>query len=521
MDNAISEKCSVVWFKRDLRCDDHVPLELASTRGTVLPLYILEDELWQQPDRSLRQWHFVHSSLCELREQLALLGQSLIVRSGDAVKVLNDLRVQIPYLNLLSHEETGTRWTRTRDQRVSEWCKSVGIHCCEFPSNGVVRGLKSRDNWAALRDQRMREPLCPSPVKIAGVPNLEAGEIPKCPESGLEEKEFAQCATQEGGRTHGLKTLASFLDHRARYYNASISKPGPSIHDCSRLSAHLCYGTLSLREVEQALRARQIALSRSSEDNISYFRRSLASFQSRIAWRCHFTQKLEDHPQIETACMHPAFEGMREPHFDQMRFRAWREGKTGYPLIDACMRSLHQTGWLTFRMRAMLISFASYNLWLDWRPTAHFLAQMFTDYEPGIHYPQVQMQSGVTGINALRMYNPVKQSLELDPDGAFIRRFVPELADVPAPWVHRPWEMPADLERECRCRLGIDYPRPIVELAATTRAARAAIGHIHQAPKFKENARAIYDKLGSRKKAQKPKTYKRGHHPDQLQLDWS
>lgn len=490
----------IVWFKRDLRVEDHLPLATAAKSGRVLPLYIVEDELWRQPDRSLRQWQFARDSLLELRHALAELGQPLLVRAGDALEVFERLREQLRFQRLLSHEETGTSWTRSRDQRVAKWCQEREIHWREFPSNGVVRGLKSRDDWAGIRDQRMRQPVCRPPEKIIGSADWSKGAIPHCASDDLKTRPFATCQTQRGGRSEGLKLLESFLHVRARHYNGSLSRPMPSPKFCSRLSAHLCFGTLSLREVEQKLSARRNQLMSAPAALARPWRGSLASFQSRIAWRCHFTQKLEDHPSVEFQCLHSAFEGLREPHFDQKRFDAWREGQTGYPLVDACMRWLHESGWLTFRMRAMLAAFASYHLWLDWRPTSLFLAQMFTDYEPGIHYPQFQMQSGVTGINATRMYNPTKQAAELDEEGAFIREYVPELARVPTTWIHRPWEMPANVEREIGCQIGRDYPAPIVEHSRALSFARGELAAARRSSGFKEEARRIFDKLGSRKK---------------------
>jgi deoxyribodipyrimidine photo-lyase len=221
-------------------------------------------------------------------------------------------------------------------------------------------------------------------------------------------------------------------------------------------------------------------------------------------------QKLEQQPEMETRCLHPVFEGMREPYFNPAFLTAWQEGKTGYPLVDACMRSLHRNGWINFRMRAMLVSFASYDLWLDWRLTAPFLARLFTDYEPGIHYAQFQMQSGVTGMNAIRLYNPIKQSEEHDPEGVFIRKYVPELKDVPEEFIHEPWLMaePPD-----------NYPAPIVDHEIVSRFAREQIKQRRQAAGFKTVAKKLVKELGSRrKKSTKTKKLKPDKNPSQLDL---
>ena len=335
----------------------------------------------------------------------------------------------------------------------------------------------------------MQAPIIYPPAVLIPVTGLFSAELPAKNHPMLGGLDIG--AVQAGGRTEALRTLDSFLSERSRRYMQTISKPGVSARHCSRLSAHITFGTLSVREVEQATRAKLALLRDDSSPDAASLSRNLSAFLSRLAWHCHFIQKLEQRPDIEFTCMHSAFEGMREPHFREDFFEAWKTGQTGYPLVDACMRSLHDNGWITFRMRAMLVSFASYHLWLDWRKSAPFLAQLFTDYEPGIHYSQFQMQSGVTGINAVRMYNPIKQSLDHDPQGRFIRRYVPELQAVPDGFIHEPWRMDAPPPH---------YPAPIVEHEAAIKHARTEITKRWRQEGFREESTRLNQQLGSRNK---------------------
>jgi deoxyribodipyrimidine photo-lyase len=488
----------VVWFKRDLRLHDHAPLCAAAGRGPLIPLYVVEPELWRRPDASFRHWRFIRDSLADLDAALRPFGGALILRRGDILEVLADLERCHGRYALWSHEETGNDWTFQRDRHVSAWCRERGIVWTETPSNGVVRRLGSRDGWATRRDTVMRAARRAQPRTLHFVTPASA-----CIDAAAALEDIAPEASpsppiasvQRGGRREGLGVLASFLDSRSSRYMRTISKPGVSARHCSRLSPHIAYGTLSVREIDQAAAARIDALMAaaspygSGDPGGADWARQLQAFRSRLAWRCHFVQKLEQQPSIESRCMHPAFEGMREADHREDLFTAWCEGRTGYPLVDACMRSLAANGWINFRMRAMLVAFASYHLWLDWRRTAPVLARLFTDYEPGIHYSQFQMQSGVTGINAVRIYNPVKQSLEHDPEGRFIRRYLPELRDLPVEALHQPWRTASPPQA---------YPSPVVDHEQAAREARRRMTTYRHGEGFHERSREVFQRLGSR-----------------------
>ena len=497
---------NIVWFKRDLRVHDHLPLALASAHGSVVPLYVVEPEYWRLPDVSRRHWQFIHDSLAELNAELNARGAALICRTGRALEVLEDLRQKFGNVTLWSHEETGNDWTFRRDRAVSAWCKAHEIKWHQTPSNGVIRGLKDRDGWSARRDKRMAEPVIPAPATLMIPKDVAADNLPSKDHSMFGEPAES---VQSGGRLEGLRVLTSFLKERANKYMMTISKPGISARHCSRLSAHIAYGTLSVREIEHATKMRISELTIEADAASNSMRKNLNAFLSRLAWRCHFVQKLEQQPSIEFHCMHSAFEGMREPHFREDLFDAWATGHTGYPLIDAAMRSLHANGWINFRMRALLVSFASYHLWLDWRRTAPHLARLFTDYEPGIHFSQLQMQSGVTGINTLRIYNPIKQSIDHDPEGKFIRRYVPELSGISTQWIHEPWRLPEPPR---------SYAKPLVDHDTAIRIARERIAACRKSPNFKDDARHIQETLGSRAKqpSRKPRLIK---NKSQLSFD--
>ena len=480
----------IVWFKRDLRVDDHEALFTAAQSGPVIPLYIIEPDLWRQPDMSSRHWEFVKDSLISLNHALTAIGQPLVIRVGPAEEVLKRLCHQYPICKINSHMETGNNWTYQRDRRVKQCLQALNVEWLEYRQQGVIRGHCNRDNWAAHWEAFMSASQYPVPT-LESV-DISSMDIPLYPAKDII---MANCADrQPGGRDIAEKTLNSFLKFRGKRYNFEISSPAKAASAGSRLSPHLAWGSLSMREVVQKTRE----TFKSTTD--PQWKKALSAFESRLHWHCHFIQKLESEPRIEFENLHQATVNLRDTNCDQTRLLAWSEGKTGWPLVDACMRMLNQTGWINFRMRAMLMSVASYQLWLHWREPALHLARQFVDYEPGIHYPQIQMQSGTTGINTLRIYNPVKQSMQLDPHGHFIRKWLPELRHVSETWIHTPWQMSASLQDSFKVKIGSGYPAPLVDHEVAARQAKAKLSDSRKTSKARQESLSILNKHGSRSK---------------------
>lgn len=492
---------NVIWFKRDLRIDDHRPLVEAARRGRCLPVYLVEPELWQQPDAARRHQDFILECLADLDRALRCRGQGLLLLEGDWQHSFERLRQHYGMTALYAHQETGNGWSFERDRNVRTWCRQQGIAFHEYPQFGVVRGLRQRDGWARRWEAFMAEPALAPPERL--VPLVET-QPPGDPFARVRSIDAAPCpGRQRGGLIRAEAVLEDFLERRGEAYRGGISSPLVAADACSRLSPHIAWGAISLRRIVQSARARrQVA----REVGETRWAASLAQFDRRLHWHCHFIQKLEQRPAIEFNNVHSGFDGMRENDFDGERFAAWAAGRTGYPLIDACMRALIDEGWINFRMRAMLMSFAAYPLWLHWRQPALQLARLFTDYEPGIHYSQCQMQSGTTGINTLRIYNPVKQARDQDPDGEFVRRWIPQLEGVPGDWIFEPWRMS---ETDRRRYAAVAYPRPIIDHSEAARQAKARVTEFRRQPGFRAEAERVRQALGSRRPGERSRKPKR------------
>lgn len=472
----------LVWLKRDLRWQDHQALrEAIAQKIPLIVIYIWEPEWFEDPHHSKRQAQLIESALAGMTQDLGSLNQHLIAIEGSALKLF-ELLISLGLQQISAHREHGLAWTDHRDKQLRSLCKKHGIPFKEYNHNGVWRGIQNRDGW----DERWRD------FMQSSLENPDLGQWPK-----MEVKDIARLKTKllESGfriknseaqldfnRQQSLARLKEFLGKEANAYQANIGKPLESRDSCSRLSTALAWGTLSLREVYQA----SVEAYSQAE-----YKSDLQAFIARLHWHSHFIQKFEMEMRMEHENLNRAYNAHRQ-EFNPEYFEAWKEGKTGFPLVDACMRAVAFTGYLNFRMRAMVVSFWSHILWQAWQPAAAYLASCFDDYIPGIHYPQFQMQSSVTGINTIRIYNPVKQSQEKDPRGIFIRTWLPNLASLPLPFQHEPWKLSPLEQQFYNFEMGKDYPTPIVDFAKASQHARDTLWSFQKDPLVQqENARII------------------------------
>ncbi|WP_462159907.1 FAD-binding domain-containing protein [Pseudoalteromonas sp. GB56] len=470
---------NLVWLKRDFRLNDHAPLHFAALNGKpTLVVYVIEPEYWQLNDTSMRQFSFVAQALRSLAVELEKIGGYLLIRQGDVREVFARIHQHAAIDTLFSHQETGNTWTYKRDQAVFAWCDKNGVAINTYRQQAVFHGEVDRNTWQTRATGWLEHGCYPSPTRLHSLIAHHDGLALLDTYPGNDE--LKAISAQHGSHTAALKTRHSFLSHRIHQYRFGISSIVKSGTACSRLSPYLAYGVLSLRDTMN-----QLCAMPPLEGNRD-------AVVSRLHWHSHFVQKLESEPRYCEQAVHQDLISLRESEFDPIQFERWCQGYTGVPFVDACMRYLHHYGWLNFRMRAMLIAFASYQLWLHWHLPAAFLAQQFIDYEPGIHYPQVQMQSGTTGINPWRMYNPVTQGQKYDTHGHFIRHWLPELDHVPNAFIHTPW-LYTNLKTD-------KYDRPTVPPDVALRHAKEKISAFYKAHVKEGETQRVINTHASRKR---------------------
>ena len=438
---------AIIWHRRRLRLSDHAAVAYATENyDTVMPLFVFDPAFYGEDGLACdSRIAFLHDSLQSLEQLYTAVGGDLIYRHGDPVELLQRLSKQ--GWEVIATADPTARHGYQRDQKLSD----KGI--VNFVSgDGLVRSDGwSRRNWEA----EVEEWFTAEQRK----PNINDINFEQLDEQvSVDEIEEKYAITPQktnrpvGGRQAAVETLQSFA-RQIRSYPKNISAPSDARTGTSQLSPYLRFGCLSLREVYQYV----------MEHCPDCTGRDM--FISRLFWNRHYLQKLVDWPGWTERAANPVMEDLRSENYNSEYVRAWKYGETGYPMVDASMRCLRETGWLNFRMRAMCVSFFTDILQQPWKIGADYFHYHLIDSDPGINYTQWQYQAGTVGTDLMRIYNPIKQVEDNDPEGEFIKQYIPELQDFPVGYLERPERAPEQTQQEANCIIGKDYPEPVVEFA--------------------------------------------------------
>jgi len=480
----------VFLLKRNLRLQDSDPFYEAMRGyrrfGPVLPLYIHEPSIIRQPDICLQHQNFIFETLDELSQEIRSIGGKLLELVGEAVPTLDVIHQIAPIARICTHQETTQGVQYERDKAVRKWCSRNSVKLVEFQQDGVVRAgcrdQKKQTFPEYFADSVNRELKDPGGIDL-GV-RFASTPLPSAPRVTIPRAQgYDRPFRQPGGRSEAEKLFKDFFSVGSiNSYPFKLSSPNTAWEGCSRISAYLSYGIVSDRAVMKAID--DVVSSGHSYMDAAAFEKLQGRarfYLDRLMWRRNYLQMFEDDPTLEHRHALSQFDGVRISDREDPLFKAWQSGRTGFPFIDACVRCLKETGWLNMRGRAAITSFATMNLWHDSLNVAAFLAGEFLDYMPGIHWPIIQVVSGTASPqNGIMVYCPMKQALDHDKDGVFIRKYVPELSDLQAPHIHdlsRTTNHLSDLAR----RSGfLPYPAPIVDHIATARVAKKRVSYLQK-----------------------------------------
>lgn len=435
----------VVWHRRNLRTTDHGALTYATKEyDHILPLFTFDPQFYRSDGLACdSRIKFLHESLTDLNSQYNNHNGHLTYAHGNPIKILSTLHDN--GWDIVATADPTGRYGWKRDNTAADTCDVKFID-----ADGLIRNTThTRDNWS---DHITDWYHAPQHTPTLNTTNIATDNSTV----SIKEIESTYAITPEktavptGGTTAGETRLKQFTRNLTNYPD-NISAPIDAETGTSRLSPYLRFGCLSVREVYQYV----------NEHGIDGAGKDM--FFSRLYWNRHYNQKLEDwHGWMDTA-VNPVMEDFHKDTYDEQLVNAWKHGQTGYPMVDASMRCLKQTGWLNFRMRAMCASFLCDLLQQPWKIGADWFYYHLIDADPAINYTQFQNQAGVVGVNMMRVYNPQKQVQDNDPHGEFISKWVPELAPLPVAHLDTPSKTPVHIQKETGVSIGDDYPYPIVE----------------------------------------------------------
>jgi deoxyribodipyrimidine photo-lyase len=468
---------ALVWFRRDLRDFDHAALYHALTGARAVFCAFVFDRaiLDALPDRADRRVEFIHESVIELAAALAKRGGALIVRHADARDEIPclaaALHVEVVYAN---HDYEPA--ARERDAAVENALRARGIGFHTFKDQVIFERdevlSRSGTPFAVFTPYRSAWLKVLTPFFLRSYPIARhAGALAMSPRDAarslpsLEALGFARTNLRELRIATGMSGGARlFADFRKRIDAYADARDYPAVRGPSYLSVHLRFGTVSIRELVAFAHDRSLR----QQGN------GAATWLSELIWREFYAQILWHHPRVAVRAFRVDYDDLAFPN-DPARFAAWREARTGYPIVDAAMRQIDATGYMHNRLRMIAASFLVKDLLVDWRRGEKYFADKLIDYDLASNNGGWQWAAS-TGCDAqpyFRVFNPVTQSQRFDPEGRFIRKYVPELAALDAREIHAPWKLPPATLKAKGIVLGRDYPLPIVDHAAARAAALA------------------------------------------------
>lgn len=471
---------NVVWFKKDLRLSDHAPLHAAinATLPTLL-LFFFEPLMIAQPAINERQGWFLYYAAIDMQLKLNNVNATLYICHKEVNSTFEYLSTIFYIQNIFAYQETNIGVTYIRDKSFRKWCKNENINLQEFENNGIFRGLKNMHNWNKYHLKFIKQPehiinlkqLVPLKLTDQQYKQIKGEPIPK--NFIKPDKPFNKnLPPLSGGETNAFKTLNLLLKS---FQNINITQSLKTLDKpflWNNLAPYLSFGNISYKQ------AYKLINTKTSLQNNPKILKLLNQLLLKNAQQIQF---FEINSNMEFENLNIGLNGIRVS-WNNYYYEAWCNAITGVPLVDASMRCLKNTGYLDNRLKALLISFLTHYLWLDWRKGAAYLAKFLIDYEAGLHFYLFQEVAGTLGIPPPNIINPTILAKKLDPNGLFVQQWLPELRCLPTPLCHTPWKLTNMEVVLYKYKIGKNYPNPIINLETSFQKAQKELHRVFNLP---------------------------------------